>query len=263
MSDSFFTSSDGEWFVATDRCRGPWDADACHAGPPTGLMARALEREAAHHRLTRLTVDLTTPIPMGGFRIETATERQGRSVTITTGSIIDADGRVRATARGLHLAVAETSLDLPTVDERVAHLAEAVDGAFPVGNSLHGLPGFRTGVETRFPPGDGPTPGPTVMWMRTVPLLAGEVPSPFQRICPLADCGNAASRNAEIGAAQFINPDLTLVVHRDPVGEWLGMSARSHWQATGVGLADALLFDDEGLVGRAMQTLLVRPAPIG
>jgi hypothetical protein len=101
------------------------------------------------------------------------------------------------------------------------------------------------------------------MWMRTVPILAGEVPSPFQRICPLADCGNAVSRNAELGEAHFINPDLTLVLHRDPVGEWLGISARSHWQSTGVGLADALLFDDLGLVGRALQTLLVRAAAIG
>jgi hypothetical protein len=38
----------------------------------------------------------------------------------------------------------------------------------------------------------------------------------------------------------------------------MGSRATSVWQPTGVGLADALLFDDEGPVGRALQTLLVR-----
>ena len=85
--------------------------------------------------------------------------------------------------------------------------------------------------------------------------------SPFQRISPLADCGNAFGRNAEPDEVQFVNTDLVIALHRDPVGEWMGSRATSTWQPTGVGLAEALLFDDEGPVGRALQTLLLRPAP--
>jgi hypothetical protein len=96
--------------------------------------------------------------------------------------------------------------------------------------------------------------------MRTVPLLPDEEPSSVQRICPLADCGNAIGRNAELSDASFINPDLTIVLHREPVGEWFGIQAVSHWQPDGIGMADALLFDTEGAVGRALQTLLIRPA---
>ena len=101
---------------------------------------------------------------------------------------------------------------------------------------------------------------PTTVWMRTVPLLPGEEMSPFQRISPLADCGNAFGRHAEPDQVQFVNTDLVIALHRDPVGEWMGSRVASHWQPTGVGLADALLFDDEGPVGRALQTLLLRPA---
>ena len=61
---------DVEWFTPTDHCRGPWDADACHAGPPTGLLVRAMERAVPDVRLARVTVDLTKPIPMAGFRID-------------------------------------------------------------------------------------------------------------------------------------------------------------------------------------------------
>ena len=83
--------------------------------------------------------------------------------------------------------------------------------------------------------------------------------SPFQRICPLADCGNAFSRHADPDQMRFVNTDLVVALHRDPVGEWMGSQVTSHWHPTGVGLADALLFDDEGAVGRALQTLLLRP----
>jgi hypothetical protein len=96
--------------------------------------------------------------------------------------------------------------------------------------------------------------------MRALAPLPDEQPSPFQRICPLADCGNAFSRHADPDRVQFINADLTIALHRDPVGEWLGSRAVSYWQPSGVGLADALLFDEHGPVGRALQTLLLRPA---
>ena len=51
VTETFFTIEhrpDGsEWFVANDVARGPWDPDACHGGPPTGLLVRALEHAAA------------------------------------------------------------------------------------------------------------------------------------------------------------------------------------------------------------------------
>ena len=255
---SFFTV-EGEWFVGTDAARGPWDADACHAGPPTGIIARALEAIAGEHRLARLTVDLSRPIPMTGFRVEAEVVRSGRSVTISRAAVVDRAGETRVTASAVHLATGPPA-ELPTVHFGVPDLAEAEPGVFPIRSFRHDRPGFPSGVEVSYPPTEGPDPGPTTMWMRTIPLLQDEEPSPFQRICPLADCGNAVARNAEMADVGFINPDLTLVVHREPVGEWLGLQAVSHWQPDGIGMADALLFDTEGAVGRALQTLLIRPA---
>jgi hypothetical protein len=260
VSASFFTTGDGTWFDPTDHCRGPWDEGSCHAGPPTGLLARALEQLLPGQRLTRITVDLTRPIPMAGFRIDAEVLRQGRSVSTSRATLIDRDGRPRVTAAGLHLRtgpgspVAHPPASIPRLDE-------AEPGGFPITRSLHDRPGFKDAVETRYPPGQTPGPGPTTVWLRAMPLLADEEPSPFQRICPLADCGNALSRNAEPWEVGFVNPDLTLVLHREPDGDWLGSSSASHWQADGTGLADALLFDRHGVVGRALQTLLITPPP--
>ena len=47
MSEPFFLpldGPDGERFHATAATTGPWFATAQHAGPPTALLVRALER---------------------------------------------------------------------------------------------------------------------------------------------------------------------------------------------------------------------------
>ena len=256
MSGAFFTI-DGDWFSPTEHARGPWDPNACHAGPPTGLLARASERLLADQRLVRLTVDLTRPIPHAGFRIEAAVTRKGRTVSTTEMTIVDGDGRPVVTARGMHVSVGDEG-ELPTAPFSTPRLSESEPGLFPFAAGGHGLPMFAAAVEMRYPPGDGPEPGPTRAWMRTVPLLEDEVPSPFQRICPLADCGNAISRNADPLPLTFVNTDLTILLHRPPVGEWLGMDSVSRWEPSGIGMSDSLLFDDLGPVGRALQVLSIR-----
>ena len=98
-ADTFFTAPDGDWFVPTGASRGPWDADACHAGPPTALIARASELAVPDMRLARLTVELVKPVPMSGFRIEAEVVRRSRSLAVTSLTLIDGEGNRRATAR--------------------------------------------------------------------------------------------------------------------------------------------------------------------
>jgi len=256
MTAAFFTI-EGEWFRPTDHCRGPWDPNACHAGPPTGLLARASEHLIPDQQLVRLTVDLTRPIPHAGFRIDAEITRKGRTVSTTEMTIVATDGRPVVSARGMHVAATDPG-PIPTAAFATPRLADSQPGAFPFAAGGHGRPMFAGAVEMRYPPGEDPGPGPTRAWMRTVPLLADEEPSPFQRICPLADCGNAISRNANPLPLTFLNTDLTILLHRPPVGEWLGTDSVSRWEPSGIGMSDSLLFDDLGPVGRALQVLSIR-----
>ncbi|MFK7861977.1 MAG: thioesterase family protein [Granulosicoccus sp.] len=258
MSDSFFTSTNNEWFQPTQHTRGPWDENACHAGPPTGLLARAVEQLLPAQRLSRLTVNLLRPVPFEGFRVEATILRQGRTVSLSEARLIDNLGKVVITASGLHLTTVE-QIELPTFHRSFGSPEDAQVGDFPIRDTLHEKPAFNgCGVEVRYPEGQTPLPGPTTAWLKTVPLLNYETPTPFQRICPLADCGNAFGRNAEPADVTFMNTDLTVVLHRDPDGEWLGTKSVGYWEPNGIGLADALLFDEHGVVGRAMQTLILR-----
>lgn len=258
MANSFFTTDNNSWFNPTNHTRGPWDINACHAGPPTGLIARALENIIDDKRLIRLSVNLQRPIPFSGFSIEAKVERSGRSVATTSANLLNKDGKVIVNASGLHMSTQSPTHNYPTHKQTFGSAADATPGPFPI-QTLHDQPAFNgNGVQIRYPTGQDSHPGPTTVWMKTVPLLENETASPFQRICPLADCGNAFGRNANPAQVSFINPDLTLVLHRDPIGEWLGSQSVGYWEPTGQGLADALLFDEQGVVGRAMQTVLLQ-----
>lgn len=257
MPTAFFITNDGLWFTPSEHTRGPWDVDACHAGPPTGLLARSVEQLVPEKRLIRLTVDLLRPIPFSGFRIETELLRNGRSTAASTATLLDKKGTTMATASALHM-VEQTHTDYPSHETNFGSPDLASAGAFPI-DALHNQPCFSgSGVQVRYPEGQTGAPGPTIVWMKTVPLLDNETPSAFQRICPLGDCGNAFGRNAEPVQVNFVNPDLTIALHRDPIGEWLGSKSVAYWQPNGHGLAEALLFDEHGAVGRAVQTLLLR-----
>jgi len=257
-NDSFFTSTDDYWFEPTSHSRGPWDEFACHAGPPTALLARAVEQLFPNQRLTRLTVNLQRPVPFNGFSVEARVIRQGRTVSLSEASLVDATGKTVITAAGMHLTPAEP-MAIPTQHIDMGSPEDAKPGRFPIETTLHGKPAFNgDGVSVRYPDGESQTPGPTTAWLKTVPLLPYETASPFQRICPLADCGNAFGRNADPADVTFMNTDLTILLHRDPVGEWLGTQSTGYWEPDGIGMADALLFDHQGPVGRAMQSLVLR-----
>lgn len=256
-ASAFFKLQDNHFYVGNDPARGPWSADACHAGPVTGAIARSLEQLVTDKQLMRLSVEILRPVPISGFLVETLITKQGRMVTTASATITDRNGKPIATASSLHIVLQELG-ELPTAESSILDIQHSEPGDFPIKRTLHGLPSFSSGVEVRYPQGEDDGIGPTTLWMRTLALVEGEIPSPFQQLCPLADCGNGISRNAELNNLSFMNPDITIAMHRAPESEWLAIRAKSHWQSTGLGLSEATLFDEKGAIASAMQTLLLQ-----
>jgi hypothetical protein len=54
-----------------------------------------------------------------------------------------------------------------------------------------------------------------------------------------------------------INPDLTITLHRLPVGTWVGLDSATFPERTGIGVAESVLHDEQGRIGRAIQTVLI------
>jgi len=88
--------------------------------------------------------------------------------------------------------------------------------------------------------------------------VEGEEPSGYQRVAVAADSGNGISALLSIERYLFVNSDLTINLLRRPVGEWICVDARTLLAPNGCGLAESQLFDEQGLIGRATQSLAVR-----
>jgi acyl-CoA thioesterase len=75
-----------------------------------------------------------------------------------------------------------------------------------------------------------------------------------------ADSGNGVSSALDYRQWIFINPDLTVYLHRSPEGEWVCLDAETTVTARGVGLAASTLHDRRGPIGRGMQSLFIAAA---
>ena len=170
----------------------------------------------------------------------------------------DLNGKPCVIGSALLIAPSETP-GVPTAPVSPQKVAAATPGPFPIQKTAHGEPAFGHFMDVRYPKDETPAPGPTKMWMKVMPLVEGETPSPFQRICPLADCGNATARNAELQEVGFVNPDLTIVLHRQTNADWLLSDGVSHWRENGVGLAEARISDEDGPVATALQSIILTP----
>ncbi len=254
----FFTETEPGLFHGNDPARGPWAENACHAGPAIGIVVRAAERLLPEKRMTRVAADLMRPVPLDGFTIEAEVTRHGRLTASAEVRVVDMAGRECARANTLHIAETDVG-PVPTAPSDIPDFAASTPGEFPVREVMHGAPCFMQFVEVRYPPGETREPGPTSIWMRTPPLLAGEAPSTFQRLCTLADSGNGISRNVEITEMGFMNCDIAIVVHRHSDADWFCSRARSHWQPNGIALAEAEIFDDKGPVASVLQTVVLMP----
>ena len=251
--DALFDSGPGGTWTPTELSRGPWSVDSLHGGPPAALLARALEPLLAPLQPVRLTVELLRPIGLMPLRVETEVVRDGRKVRLVRGHLLhDGTEVAMATALGIRTA------DVVVPEQPASGPPPGPDeGATLAPRAIHD--GFHNkGVEHRFVHGMLGQPGPGTDWIRLlVPLVVGEEPSPLQRVAAAADFGNGVSGLDDMGAMLFINPDLTIHLHRVPEGEWICLDAVSRYEANGIGLATSHLFDEHGSIGRSLQSLLV------
>jgi hypothetical protein len=255
--DAFYVA-DGDRFRSTELTRGPWDPGSQHAGPPSGLLARALERVGEPGaRVGRITIEILRAVPIAALETSARIVRPGRRVELCEATLADEEGPVmRATAWRLRTRPVELPAGAgePGGDVPPGPEAGKPGDFFPTGQDV----GYHTAMEYRFVRGAFLEAGPATVWMRMrVPLVEGEEPSPLVRVLVAADSGNGVSAALDWRRFIFVNVDLTVHLHREPAGEWVCLDAVTLPEPTGLGLSDTLLLDERGRLGRAAQTLLV------
>jgi hypothetical protein len=264
VPDAFYEPDDGG-FIATEATRGPWDPDAQHASPPAALIGREIERlgggrmgggEGPPAQVGRLTYEIVRSVPIGPVRVSAEVTRPGRRVELVEALLTDSEGTELIRARGWRLRSERVDFDQP---RGFPGPPPGPDGMkqepfFETGSDV----GYHTSMEYGFAAGAFQEPGPATAWLRMgVDLVAGERPTPLQRLLAAADTGNGISAALDWRRYVFINVDLTVHIHRLPEGEWVCLDAITLPERTGIGMADTRLFDERGSLGRAVQTLLV------
>jgi hypothetical protein len=246
---------DGDRFLATELALGPWAPGALHGGAPAALLAHAFAEAAPSPGLrpARITYEFVRPVPLGPLGVRVEVVRPGRRVTLLDGFLTDPDGVEVTRARALLLAPSE--IDAGTQDP--PPFPGPSDGK--VSDWGEDRPMFAThGMEIRFVEGVFRQPGPATAWFRLRhPLIGGEPVSGLERVAAAGDFGNGIASVLSWSEHTFINPDLTLYVERDPVGEWVALQSQMRVSQGSVAMAESVLWDERGRIGRAIQALLV------
>jgi hypothetical protein len=255
---SYFVRSGEGRFHPTRASSGAWNPDELHVAPVNGLVVHELERRlagrAADDKLvTRVSSDYLGVLGFDECEVSCDVIRTGRSVEL------------------VEVVVAQNAR--PAIRTRIWRVS-ASDTAAVAGGARRPLPPpDRAAPYDLSPiwPGDyvrtldvrtvgAPEPGRATRWITTpLPVVADEPVSDLCRFVLLADTINGIAVRRPPEEWLFPNVDLTIHLFRRPEGPWLGVETAVTFGPTGHGLTSSELHDVNGHVGRAEQSLLVRP----
>ncbi|MGV9349864.1 thioesterase family protein [Streptomyces spiralis] len=257
VSAAFYRDLGHGSYESSPATAGPWSPKTQHGGPPSALMGRALERHAPRQgfRVARISLELARPVPVADLQVNVRTARSGARTELLEGEI---------TSGGQLVLMARAWRMIASPDDTPQLRPEPIAPPLPGPQPPHGMAGahvegYIAAMEWRFEPGKGfDTTGPGTVWARQrIPLVAGEQDTPLTRALTLADSSWAVAFELDHVQRLVINTDVTLALHREPIGEWLCVRSATAASPGGSGLALGQLDDTVGDCGRILQTLLV------
>ncbi|MBL1073774.1 thioesterase family protein [Nocardia sp. 2] len=229
-----------------------------HGAPPSALLARAVERCAprAGTRIGRLTMEILGPIPVSEIEVRAWIERPGKRVEMVAAELAarqpDGTRRVVATARAWRIANSDTAAVALAADAPLPTHPEDSAAPSPIPPAWN--VGYVKTVELKA------VHGGRRVWVRPLTTVVDDEPmTPLVRALAVADIANGIGAQLDPAHYTFLNTDLTVDLYRAPEGDWIGLDVGTSIGPDGLGLCSAVLFDEQGAIGRSLQTLEVRP----
>ncbi|WP_200174988.1 thioesterase family protein [Tomitella cavernea] len=251
-----------ERFAATDYTRSVWSTEMQHGSPPAALLVRAMERGHPREgaRLARVTVELLGPVPVTECRVRSRVLRPGRSIELLEARMDapmpDGSARTVASARAWRMATEDTAMVQRATDDRYPAGRPSADSGFGFFGA-HEVVTFLDAVEWQWTSLAGDEEPGRVRVRGKVALVAGEEPTPLERMFCVIDAANGVGATLDPREWTFLNTEMSVHIHRVP-GVGLGIAAESSVGPDGVGMCTAVIHDEAGPVARTAQSLLVR-----
>jgi hypothetical protein len=255
--------------LGTTYTGGPWHPNLQHGGPPSALLARALEAEAAKQELpavNRMTVHFFRPVKISALlSYEASTVRRGTKVAHLTASLYEhipsrdntAAQRVEV-MRAHAISSKPTPVSAPPAPAELSLTPPAPRESVPPSKDMQ-VCRYGHSMIVHFVKKKGGVlgNGPTDSWSKIITRLVDDDQrdlTPLERVFSYVDSAGGVSFYLPMQKTSFINADTTLNLLRPMEGEWVGMKARTDLAPEfGNGLASAELFDQRGFFGRVAQ----------
>ena len=260
--DAYFTRTGPHCFMPTTHTGGAWSESEQHISPMAGLVVHELEAHATRGEdvganrslaISRLSVDILGVLPVDEFGVHVEVLRPGRSIELLEATVTSG-GRPAVRARAWRLATGDTR-----------DVAGGQGPALPDPETLKPWPmtslwpgGYIASLDVRaLTP---PEPGRATAWVHTpLQLVDAEPSSDLARFIALVDTANGIAVRHSPQDWMFPNVDLTVHLHRQPTGSWVGLDTTVIFGPAGHGMTSTVLHDILGPVGQATQTLTLRP----
>lgn len=264
MIDALFHENDG-LLIPSPLTRGGWSDHAQHGGPPAGILARAIELvpTANPMQVVRFTIDIFREVPISPLSIQTEIVKDGRRIQLVE-AILSASGVPVARAVALKIRRTDLKADITGTSALVVppgpHPEDLPLFDGPDAFGLHDrLARFHThAVEIRTLDQSFARPVPGQSWFRLrTTLIHGEKMTSYQTAATLSDLANGNAQALDPRDWMFVNPDITLYLHRYPVGDWLAMTSSAAQSSRGIGVTETRLFDTTGPTGHILQAQLI------
>jgi acyl-CoA thioesterase len=226
-----------------------------HGGGVSGILIAGLERKARQEGYgvaLSAAVLFLRPAPMAPMASRIEVIRAGGRVAVLENALY-ADDRLIARATASFVAAIP-----PLAVEHMPQLPPEPGDP----DSLPRLELAPAGLlgPTFFDTLDLRDDGAGTKWGRLKQPIVG-FPAPLATVFAIADNGQPfALLPRPRPKLRFPNIDITIHLSRAPVGDWIGVTAQSDWQAAGYGLTEGALRDTEGPLGRSCQTVVLAPA---
>jgi hypothetical protein len=259
-SESYFERIDDHAFRPTRHVGGAWNPGELHFSPLAGLIVHAIERFAASRPespqiISRISFDILGFLADDVCEVRVEAIRPGRTIELVEATL-SIGGRSVTRARAWLLAAIDTSA-----------VAGGQGAALPHPDTLESrdmaaewIGGYIASVDVRMV--SSPHPGRGTAWIGSrLPLVAGEEAGPVAAFVRLTDTANGIATRVRPTEWIFPNVDLTIHLHRQPEGPWVGLDTTVVFGPTGQGITSTVLHDLAGPVGHAQQQLTVRPLP--
>lgn len=261
-SPSYYRPLGADRYQPTLHTQGAWQPHEQHMAPVSGLIVHALDRhvrtaqpEGDDLQVSRLSFDILGLIPATESTVSVEVVRPGRTIELLEATVT-AGGRPVVRARAWRLGTQDTA-------EVAGGLPEPMPAPemWPAGDySEVWGGGYISSCQIRRDPAS--VPGRARAWLRTDKTLVEDEPvSDLARFVGLVDTANGIGTRVVPTEWMFPNTDLTIHLHRQPTGDWVGLDTTVTFGSTGLGLTSSVLHDEHGPVGRAEQTLTVRRLP--